>query len=210
MPRASAETLRDKILDSAVELLREHGASGLSQPRVAKRAGIPQGHLTYYFPRKSDLLAAVARRFHDEIQLELAQVGMRVLSGDVRSLGKELLVRLIRDDGRTRTLLGLLVASESDSELRTSLRAIVDEGRPSLGFLLGLEPDDPAIDLVLAVSWGLQVEQRLYRRSPRAVARLVDSLFDRLASFGATPRKSPARTSARRSRNRSTKRGDGA
>src|SRR5947199_5578209 len=120
--RRSGE-LRARIVGAAVSLLREKGVKGLSQPRVARRAGIPQGHLTYYFPRKSDLLTAVARRFHDEIQGDIAALGARALAGGATpaAVGIELLERLVGDDGRTRTLLGLLVASEDDAELRAAL-----------------------------------------------------------------------------------------
>jgi len=212
MARRDARTLRDKILDAAVELLREQGGAGLSQPRVAKRAGIPQGHLTYYFPRKADLLAAVARRFHDEIQREIAVLGMKALSGGASpaAVGVELLERLVRDDGRSRTLLGLLFASEDDPELRRSLQGIVDESRPALAFLLGVEPDDPTIDLALAVSWGLQVQQQLYRRSPRAVNQLVAALIERVVALRASAKSSPdskTRTSSK-SGSQSKKRGN--
>src|SRR5688500_6001424 len=51
-----------EILAAAVKLLREEGGKALTTSRVAKAAGMPQGHLTYYFPRRADLLVAVARR----------------------------------------------------------------------------------------------------------------------------------------------------
>jgi AcrR family transcriptional regulator len=202
MPRAETETLRQRILTAAVELLGEHGPRGLSQPRVAKRAGIPQGHLTYYFPKKSDLLAAVARRIHDDTEREIIRMGSRLGPRTFHDAASEFMTKLVRDSGRSRTLLGLLVASEEDERLRSSLRGIVDEGRLAIGVALGRERDDPAIDLVLALSWGLQVEQLLYRRSPQAVGRLVDALLEwlgRLQGVESGGKKARPRKGGRRS-----------
>lgn len=51
--------VRDRLLAAALALLREQGLTGLTQPRVAKAAGVSQSHLTYYFPTRADLLRAV-------------------------------------------------------------------------------------------------------------------------------------------------------
>jgi len=53
--------VRDRILQAALRLLAESGAHELTQPRVAKAAGVRQSHLTYYFPTRADLLQEVAR-----------------------------------------------------------------------------------------------------------------------------------------------------
>jgi AcrR family transcriptional regulator len=184
MARTAAPGLRDRILDAAAELLREGGARGLTQPRTARRAGIPQGHLTYYFPRKSDLLAAVAARFRDDVARDLARLGAARVAGQGRAAMGRLLTRLVRDVGRTRSLLGLLVASQEDRALRRTLLEIIEEGRPALAAAIGLSPRDPAIEVAQAIVWGLELQQLLYARSPRAVARLVDTL---LGSIGGDP-----------------------
>jgi len=54
--------VREKILASAVKLLEKQGIKKLAQPQIAKEAGVPQGHITYYFPTRADLLLAVADR----------------------------------------------------------------------------------------------------------------------------------------------------
>ena len=58
--------LREDILDAAVRILRESGVKMLAQSRVARAAGIPQGHLTYYFPTKEAILLAVVDRMMAE------------------------------------------------------------------------------------------------------------------------------------------------
>ena len=54
--------VHERILDAAIESLAASGISGLTQIQVAKRAGVRQSHLTYYFPTRDDLLEAVTER----------------------------------------------------------------------------------------------------------------------------------------------------
>ena len=60
-PLVRRTDIRAQILDTAFALLADHGVAYLTQPRVSKAAGVRQSHLTYYFPTRGDLLAAVAR-----------------------------------------------------------------------------------------------------------------------------------------------------
>ena len=57
---------RQRILDAAIRIARKSGIKALTQPRVAAAAGVRQSHLTYYFPRKADLLAAVLEASHHQ------------------------------------------------------------------------------------------------------------------------------------------------
>ena len=60
MRRDTAVDVRTSILEAALTLLADHGVSRLTQPGVARAAGIRQSHLTYYFPTRADLLKATA------------------------------------------------------------------------------------------------------------------------------------------------------
>jgi AcrR family transcriptional regulator len=53
--------VRERLLEAALRLLAESGAHELTQPKVAKAAGVRQSHLTYYFPTRGELLQEVAR-----------------------------------------------------------------------------------------------------------------------------------------------------
>ena len=55
------EDRRKHIIDAGLGLLREEGLPGLTQPRIATRTGLRQSHLTYYYPTRAALVAAVAR-----------------------------------------------------------------------------------------------------------------------------------------------------
>ena len=49
------------ILEAGLAILREQGLAGLTQPRLAAKTGLRQSHLTYYYPTRADLVAAVSR-----------------------------------------------------------------------------------------------------------------------------------------------------
>lgn len=52
--------VKDSILIAGMTLLKEKGIAALTQPQVAKAAGVKQSHLTYYFPTRTDLLLGIA------------------------------------------------------------------------------------------------------------------------------------------------------
>src|SRR4051812_1486279 len=111
---AAKPNLRERIVDAAVDLLHQHGHKKLAQPQVARAAGIPQGHLTYYFPRRADLLLAVARRSIDRAAQELAALG----AAAARAVAPDLIAFMIKDRPRTRMLVALLVEAGDDAQLR--------------------------------------------------------------------------------------------
>ncbi|MDX1502242.1 MAG: TetR family transcriptional regulator [Thermoanaerobaculia bacterium] len=63
---AKAERTRGRILDAALELLRERGYEGTTMRRIARRAGTSVGSAYYYFPSKGHLVQAFYARTHQE------------------------------------------------------------------------------------------------------------------------------------------------
>jgi AcrR family transcriptional regulator len=127
MPSAKvSRSTRERILDAAVALLHEQGYGGLTQPRVARASGITQGHLTYYFPRRSALLLAVAEHS--------LRTGMRqALNTHEGEPGPRAMIQLVRqallEKQRTRTILGLAIASDGDREIKKPLRQMIVHAR---------------------------------------------------------------------------------
>ena len=86
---------RDRIIDAAIEVLSEEGVAGTSHRKVAQRADVPLGSMTYHFSGMNELLEAAFGRF-------VAEVGERFairLAGELH--GERLvaaLVELIHDD----------------------------------------------------------------------------------------------------------------
>ena len=67
MPKTEkAERTRSRILEAALELLRERGYEGATMRMIAERAGSSLGSAYYYFPSKEHLVQAFYDRTHDE------------------------------------------------------------------------------------------------------------------------------------------------
>lgn len=58
---------RDRIVDAALEVLAEHGVAGASHRRIAERAGVPLGSMTYHFAGMDDLLRVAFTRLADRV-----------------------------------------------------------------------------------------------------------------------------------------------
>jgi AcrR family transcriptional regulator len=123
-------TIRARILDAALGLLAE--GADLTQPRVAKAAGIRQSHLTYYFPTVTDLMQAVARHSFESLGRELGGRG----AGGIAAA--------TLDKRRVRLMLSLVLAADRDASLKPRMRAFVREIRGRIAPLLELEGSDLA------------------------------------------------------------------
>lgn len=73
-PRRGRPSAREKILDAALALVQEIGATELTLDAVAERAGVSKGGLLYHFPFKEELLTAaneaIARKLADARNVE--------------------------------------------------------------------------------------------------------------------------------------------
>jgi AcrR family transcriptional regulator len=126
--------VRTRILQAAVGLLAEHGVSELTQPRVARAAGVRQSHLTYYFPTRADLLLGVAAH-----SIEALTSGMALAARDgslTRASLPDALAAAAGDKRRARVMLGLVVTADEDAQLKERFREFVMTIRARIGGLL--------------------------------------------------------------------------
>src|SRR6185295_7440530 len=144
------------------------------------------GHLTYYFPKKRDLVIAVARRAVELVARELADYfrsdGWPGADASTRSKALALLGFLIKDRQRTRFLLGLILEAEEDPKLKELMIANAGQAKALLSMGLGGKVDGPDLDLVMATLWGLGIQHLLF-----ADARsddYTDKLIARLSRWG--------------------------
>lgn len=136
MPRDNLPDVRTRILEAAISLLGEHGVSRLSQPRVAKAAGVRQSHLTYYFPTRADLLKATALH---SIEAMIGTLAGRALEGRLSAeMLSEIAAEAVGDKCRARIMVGLIVASEEDLEIKGFLRDFVGRVRAGLARVVAL------------------------------------------------------------------------
>lgn len=67
---------RQRILDTALRMFREHGYAATSMRAVARGAGVAVGNAYYYFPSKEHLIL----RFYDDLQAEHRAAAAPVLA----------------------------------------------------------------------------------------------------------------------------------
>ena len=65
MPASKASKTKQKIVDAALQLFRDHGYEATTMRMVAEHAGVSLGNAYYYFKSKDLLLQAFYREVHD-------------------------------------------------------------------------------------------------------------------------------------------------
>ncbi|KUH64960.1 hypothetical protein AU184_02400 [Mycolicibacterium novocastrense] len=119
---------RRELCDAAIGLLAEHGAKGLSHPRVDRAAGVPEGSTSYYFRTRTALIRAVAERV---AELDLADL-RSVTEADAGTSRQAAVTRLaavvmksLTGDGltRTRARIELLLQASRDPAISAVFHA---------------------------------------------------------------------------------------
>jgi AcrR family transcriptional regulator len=150
--------IRTRILDAALGLLAEGGAQQLTQPRVAKAAGVRQSHLTYYFPTIHDLVLAVVMHTLDALR---ASVDRRKPAQRPASF-VDGFAAVSSDKRRVRMMLGLVTAADREPRLKPRMRDLVTTLRRGLAPLLkaaGLQATPDEVAFIHSVIIGQAVLQ---------------------------------------------------
>ena len=121
---------RERILDAALDVLAEHGVSGVTHRLIAAQADVPLGSVTYHFSTLADLRAQAFERFVADQSMRFEQ-----LFQDVRDT--EQLVEILTDlvhagpSRRRSARLGfeLHLAALRDPELRGLTTAWTEHSR---------------------------------------------------------------------------------
>lgn len=168
-------SVKQRLLAAGVTLLHEQGLAALTQPRIAKAAGVSQSHLTYYFPTRNELLLAIAEHSVDQ-----------ALSRQLASPGNDPVQTLAAAMGflpRVRMLLGLVAAADQEPPLRDAVGRLVAHVRHSLAQLLshlGYRLEASQVLVFHAAVVGLAV-MNLGRQSPASEQELESGLHELLA-----------------------------
>jgi AcrR family transcriptional regulator len=173
---------RTLILDAAIRLLEQEGAQGFKQTRIAEEAGLEQGHLTYYFPRKLDLVRGVFEHFATRTREAIMQARGAAGGAVSRHDPLAVVVAMAKDHRRTRVLLGLLLASPPDHELAEQIASFVHAQRKAFAMLVGRPEGDLDAEVALAAIRGIAVDQMLLDGSDRRVEARVQRVLAWLAS----------------------------
>jgi AcrR family transcriptional regulator len=173
---------RQDIIMAGLAVLRERGLAGFTQPRVAKLAGLRQSHLTYYFPTRLDLLAAVARAAID------GQLGAidAMLDPSSSVAAAASIARVAVRHENTRVMMALAQSADEASAVRDLFRELADGIIARVGRLLerlGVEATEERRYLIHALSVGIAVidlataRKDGERRAQAAIQEALDLLL---------------------------------
>lgn len=161
-------------MDAAMNILENEGMLALTQPRVAATAAIRQSHLTYYFPTRSALIAAVAERVAQNLagRFEAAFVAKpATLEKSLANIGLP---------EQTRLLLSLVLAADEEASVRMLFRRLTRDIRARIAAGLedrGIATSPDGVALFHALSIGLAVlDLARGERQSRQEARRLTSL----------------------------------
>ena len=167
--------VKDSILIAGMTLLKEKGIAALTQPQVAKAAGVKQSHLTYYFPTRTDLLLGIAE---NTITRAMADVSARLSEKPESATLVATLSEVMIAGLPPRVVIGLIVAADAEPEIRQSLRKLIGHGRTQLQLLLaraGLAASADAALLFHASIVGLAVMHQA-RMIPESAREINDGI----------------------------------
>ncbi|CAN7216041.1 TetR/AcrR family transcriptional regulator [Bradyrhizobium sp. LjRoot220] len=147
-------SIRDKILGAALQIMQESGIKKLTQPKVAQAAGIRQSHLTYYYPRKIDLVVAL-------LQGHLDQASRRPGNPEkpTRNDIGHALDTLTSDRRRMRFFLGLIIEAEQDPNLRKLVDRHITKFDELIADYFGRKAGDPDVEMFLNTLRGFGMRQ---------------------------------------------------
>jgi AcrR family transcriptional regulator len=110
-PVGDREAKREELLKAALEVIAEEGYAGASLRKVAQRAGCTTGALTYSFPSKEELMAAVI-----ESRFDVFDTVLDVQDGNNIRTGFALWLDIMSDEGSSERLAGLQLLAHARHE----------------------------------------------------------------------------------------------
>lgn len=136
---SNVDDKRQHIIGCALAELGESGFAAFSQLRVAKRAGLRQSHLTYYFPTRLDLLIAVAETAMDR---QIASLD-GLLAQSQPGQGAASIALLLGRKENARVLLALVQGADQEPRLKTLFDDLATRMRQRAGVMLARIHGEP-------------------------------------------------------------------
>lgn len=170
--------LRARILDAALEILQDSGIKNLTQPKVAASAGIRQSHLTYYFPKKIDLVIALLQSHLDHAAAGPEGSGHR--NGHGEEIGPALQM-IVSDRRRIRFFMGLVIEAEQEPALRRMVYDHMAQFDRMVAAYFGRAEGDEDVEAFLNVLRGFGMKQLLRARPEKIDIAVLAKRFGLLA-----------------------------
>ena len=163
------KSTREHILDTALTIASSRGLKELTQTNVAAAAGVRQSHLTYYFPLKSDLLAAVLKASHDNHN---AKDDKNSKLNDIQpnpDRAIQIIEEIFLNRNRLSFFLGVLAESIDENELRSVLKSHMDEFSKEICVLFGKNESDQSVDSFLDHMRGVCFSKLLVKSKSKSI-----------------------------------------
>lgn len=146
--------------------MRSEGLKKMTQPKVAAAAGIRQSHLTYYFPKRVDLIVALLADHLDHAAdghegVEDIGAGLELIATDRRRIG---------------FFLNLIVEAEQEPALRRMVYQHMAAFDALVARAFGRDAGDPDVGAFVDSLRGFGMKQ-LLRESPEMID--IDALARR-------------------------------
>jgi len=175
--------VRDSVLVAGVTLLKEKGIAALTQPQVAKAAGIKQSHLTYYFPTRADLLLGIAEAV---IGAAMENIASRLEKKPRHATLAATVAEVMTAGVPTRVIIGLIVAADADPEIRKPLRKLIRHVRAQVQAFLaktgtGASAETALLFHATVVGLAIMHQAQMNSRSARELKEGVGAMLRLLA-----------------------------
>jgi AcrR family transcriptional regulator len=136
---------RDKILRSSIDLVVDAGFANLTIAKVAERAGLAYGNLTYHFPTREHLVTEIfhfwAEHWRSDLITKIKNISTQQPLTPI-ALVNALLAAAI-NKRRARLSTELWAACNHDPKLGKRVREIVDELAGLMAASLGVDSKHP-------------------------------------------------------------------
>lgn len=162
----------DDIVGVAIELLAKGGFANFSALKVAKRYGIRQSHLTYYFPTRDDLLAAMSETLitrYESLVEKWCSEALAVPGDPLPHIIDQMLIDAVEPP--TSILFpALWEAANVDPNMAAAVDRIYDTAQKRLIQMLGVDPASPQAEplwpIVRILGTAIEGCTAIYGRTP--------------------------------------------
>ncbi len=103
------EETRTKILEAALATFSDHGFTAASTRDIAKKAGVNQGLITYYFKSKEVLWREAANKIFSEAREMMGEIMLRSADADRRTRYRNMIKGYVRFVAKRPELLRFMV-----------------------------------------------------------------------------------------------------
>ncbi len=183
---ANVKSVRQRIIDAALELTQTVGVQGMSQARVAASAGVRQSHVTYYFPSRADLTKALAYAIRDQV-LEETQTALQTSdsNNDPIQVLRHFCLKEVSNLPKAKLLLALMFVAEQESSLHPWIDDFHLESLAQWQTIyraLGIQASEEEIELFHATFVGATLlgAQTGSEAALRRAVRVTEMALDRL------------------------------